>query len=62
MSPEERQIESILFKERWTLIQKGTECRAIKIRGNKIFLNNKLHGEIKDSNLVLQASQDQEMD
>jgi len=62
MTPDERQIESILLKERWTLIQKDTERRAIKIRGNKIFLNNKLHGEVKDSKLFLQISQDQQMD
>jgi len=46
MTPDEQQIESILFKERRTLIQKDTERRAIKIRGNKIFINNKLHGEV----------------
>jgi len=62
MTPDEQQIESILLKERWTLIQKDTEHRAIKIRGNKIFLNNKLHGEVKDSKLFLQISQDQQMD
>jgi len=41
MTPDERKIESILLKERWTLIQKDTERRAIKIQGNKIFLNKK---------------------
>ena len=65
MTPEERLTESILLKERWALIQKETECRAIKICGNRIFVNNKLHGEVKNSSLVLnqlQTSPDKQMD
>jgi len=42
MSHEERQTESLL-KERWSLIQSGTEYKAIRIRNNKIFIQNKLH-------------------
>ena len=53
MNPEERQIESLLLKERWSLIQKDINRKVIKIRGNRIFVNNKLHGEVKNRNLVL---------
>jgi len=61
MTPEERLVESILLKERWALIQKGTDHRAIKIHGNRIFVNSKLHGEVKNSNFILsQASSSNE--
>ena len=55
MTPEERLIQSIFFKERWTLIQKEIDHRAIKICGNMIFVNNKLHGEVKNSSLYLRS-------
>ena len=64
MSPTERQTESILLKERWSLIQAGHERKNIKLRGSKIFVNNKLHGEVIDSSLVLSqtSSQQAQMD
>ena len=45
-------------------MQKKTECKMIKIHGNKIlFVNNKLHGEVKNSNLVLnQSNLEKQMD
>jgi len=49
MTKDEKLVESILLKERWALIQKKTECKSIKISGSKIFVNNKLHGEVKNS-------------
>jgi len=36
MRPEERYIESLLFKERWSLIQSGLDHNAIKILSDKI--------------------------
>ena len=62
MTRDERLTESILLKERWALIQKETDCKTIKIRGNKIFVNNKLHGEVKNSSLVLKTSLEEQMD
>jgi len=53
MNLEERHTESLLLKERWSLIQREVNHKLIKIRGNKIFVNNKLHGEVKNRNLVL---------
>jgi len=49
MTCEERHIESLLFKERWTLIQNGIERKYIKIRSNKIFVLSKLRGQIVNS-------------
>ena len=37
MTREERHIESLLLKERWSIIQSGCDRRAIKIRSDKIF-------------------------
>lgn len=65
MTPEERHTESILLKERWALIQKNIERKVIKIRGSRLFVNNKLHGEVKNSSFVRdqsQTSQVQQMD
>ena len=62
MTREERLTESILLKERWALIQKETDHKTIKIRGNKIFVNNKLHGEVKNSSLVIKTSLEEQMD
>ena len=36
MTREERHIESLLLKERWSIIQSGCDRRAIKIRSDKI--------------------------
>jgi len=52
MTREERHAESLLLKERWSLIQSGLDRRAIKIRFNKIFVNNKLHGQVVNSSFV----------
>ena len=54
MSHEERLTESLLLKERWSLIQTGIKRKVIRIRANKIFLKNKLHGQIIDSSFVPQ--------
>ena len=56
MSAEERQMESLLLKDRWALIQSGIERKDIRIRSNKIFVHNKLHGQITNSSLVLTQS------
>ena len=62
MTREEQLTESILLKEKWALIQKETDRKTIKIRGNKIFVNNKLHGEVKNSSLALKTSLEEQMD
>ena len=46
MSPQERAIESVLLKERWSLIKAGHNRKQIKLSNNRIFVNNQLHGEV----------------
>ena len=50
---EERKIENALLKERRKLIDSGTERKFIRIRGNSLYLNNKLHGVVQDSEFCL---------
>ena len=53
MTREERLTESLLLKERWSLIQSSSfERKAIKIGQNKIYVHNKLHGQIINSTFV----------
>ena len=47
MSPLERKCESLLLKERWSLIQSGIPRPAIRIRGSHLLVRNKLHGQIR---------------
>ena len=43
MTLHDRQKERLLLKERRSLIDKGTECRYIRMRNDSIFVHNKLH-------------------
>ena len=49
MSPTERKSESILLKERWSLIQSGVPRAVIRVRGSRLLVRNKTHGQIKMS-------------
>ena len=46
LSPDQRLQESILMKERWSLIQSGVSRSHIRIRGNSIYIHTKLHGKV----------------
>lgn len=46
---EERTIENALLKERSSLIDSGIECKFIQIRGNSLYVKNKLHGLVQNS-------------
>lgn len=48
LNPQDRKVESLLLKERWSLIQNGVARSNIKIKGNCIFVDNKKHGLIRD--------------
>ena len=52
MSPEERLRDSILLKERWSLIQSGIPKNDIRIRKSHLYVKNKLHGQYKNSMFV----------
>ena len=49
LSPEQRLRESILLKERWKLIQDGTERKDIRIKNNGLYVHNKLYGRLVNS-------------
>ena len=48
MSPKERSRDSTLMKERWSLIQSGTDRKYIRIHNSCIYVHNKLHGQINN--------------
>ena len=47
-SPEDREIDKILLGVRWSLIQKGTDRKSIKIRNKCLYVKNDLHGKIEN--------------
>ena len=47
MSRDERASKAAFLKERWNLIQEGTDRKSIKRRNNEIYMNNKLHGRLE---------------
>jgi len=51
LSPAERAVESILLKERWSLIQNGHPRKSIKLNSQRgcIYLNNQLYGKVINS-------------
>ena len=56
LTPEERAKESLLLKERWSLIQKGVERKQIRMRNYSIFVNNQLHCKVVGTKLEYQAT------
>ena len=55
LSPEERLWEAALLKERWNLIQGGTDRKLIKIRNNSILVSGKVHGRVVNSVFQISA-------
>ena len=47
LSKQDRDIQSILLRERWNLIQKGFGRRLIRIRNNQLYVNNQLFGHVQ---------------
>ena len=52
MSPEERLRDSVLLKERWSLIQSGISRSDIKIRKSHLYVKNKPYGQYQNSVFV----------
>ena len=52
MSAEERRVESVLLKERRSLILNGTSRKLIKIRGNRLFVSNRPSGQVINEKFV----------
>ena len=53
LSPKERAAESLLLKERKSLIEKGIGRQFIKIRNQSLFVFNKLHAKVQNQRLEL---------
>ena len=49
LMPEKRTREALLLKQRWLLIQSGISRKNIKIRGNKLYVNNYTYDQIINS-------------
>ena len=58
MTQVEQETEQVLLKERRHLIDSGTECRFIRIIGNSLYVNRKLHGSVQNSQFCPAASSD----
>ena len=56
MSIPEQQTESILLKERWSLIQSGVNKKDIKIKASVLYVHGKKHAEVTNSTLVKSSS------
>ena len=56
-SKQQRTIESILLKERWKLIQSGTERKVIKICYNTLLVNDIPHGRVHNGKFCLESVQ-----
>ncbi len=55
VSPSERARNSALLKERWSIIQSGIDKKRIKIAGNSIFVDKKLHAKYSEGSLTRSA-------
>ena len=60
LSLAERKNESVLLKERWSLIQAGTERSSINISGNHLFINKQKYGTASDGKFVCCSNPDSE--
>ena len=52
MSRAQRLLESVLMQERWCLIQSGVSRKSIRLRGDSLYVNHKLHGRVSNSKFV----------
>ena len=55
LTPEEQTKQSILLKERRSLIQKGTDRKHIKLHSNSILVNNQPYCELKGLDLIFNS-------
>ncbi len=52
-SKKERTAESVLLKERWKLIDSGTNRSCIKIQGKKLLVKNSVYGSVEGTKFVI---------
>ena len=53
MSPQEKQKEALLLKQRWSLMQSGIDKADIKIKSLAIYVKGKKYGYISNSEFNL---------
>ena len=51
-SPEEREVDTILLKHRWSLIQSGVDKKDIKLSANRLYVKHTLYRVVKDSTFI----------
>ena len=49
MTPEEKQVESLLLKERWSLMKSGVSKSDIKIKSGSLFIKGNKYGYVCNS-------------
>ena len=52
LSPSERLTESLLLKERRSLLDSGIDRKSIKLRGHTLYIGERLHGRVLDGIFV----------
>ena len=52
LSPSERLTESLLLKERRSLLDTGVNRKSIRLRGHKLYIGERLHGQVLDGVFV----------
>ncbi len=61
MSKKQRQVENLLLKERYSLItERGVSRKDIKLKGNKLLVNNRVIGSVIESKYVPVSEQSDE--
>uniref|UniRef100_A0A1X7T6I6 Uncharacterized protein n=1 Tax=Amphimedon queenslandica TaxID=400682 RepID=A0A1X7T6I6_AMPQE len=53
MTQEECQVESILLRKRWDLIQSNVPKSEIRINGRRLYVNGHLHGQVSESSTYI---------
>ena len=49
LSPIDKANEKMFLNQRWSLIQSGTNRISIKIRGSRLYVNDRIHGQVINS-------------
>ena len=52
LSPEEREVDTIFLKHRWSFIQSGVDRKDIKLSTNCLYVKHALYGVVKDSMFI----------
>ena len=48
LNPEEREVDTIILKHRWSLIQSGVDRKDIKLSTNRLYVKHALYRVVKD--------------